>query len=156
MIDHPSDPANKVLMHSSVESDERKNIYDGTVTTDSQGRATITMPTWFEALNENFRYQLTVIDDQDSEQFVLAKVVKRLKYGKFTIRTSVPNMTVSWQITGNRHDPVSNYYPMEVERSKTPHERGKYFTPEAFGKPREMGIGHMPSTPSTVNSQRKR
>lgn len=156
MIDHPMDPANKVLTHSSVESDERKNIYDGTVTTDERGLATITMPTWFEALNENFRYQITVIDDANTDQFVLAKVVKRLKYGKFTIRTSVPNTTVSWQITGNRHDPVSNYYPLEIEREKKPFERGKYFTPEAFGKPEELGIGYVPTATQRTSTPKKR
>lgn len=37
-----------------------KNIYDGVVTTDAQGRATVQLPDWFEALNTEFRYQLTV------------------------------------------------------------------------------------------------
>lgn len=156
MIDHPVDPANKVLMHSSVESDERKNIYDGTITTDSQGFATVTMPSWFEALNEDFRYQLTVIDDENSEDFVLAKVVKRLHLGKFTIRTSKPSTTISWQITGRRHDPVSNFYPLEVEREKTPLERGKLFFPEAYGKPKEQTVGLMPRTASSSSSHKSR
>lgn len=156
LIDHPMDPANKVLMHSSVESDERKNIYDGTITTDDRGLATITMPTWFEALNENFRYQITVIDDENSDQFVLAKVVKRLKNGKFTIRTSAPQTTVSWQVTGNRHDPISKYLPLEVERDKTPLERGRFYTPEAFGKPKELGIGHIPLAQTALLPTKKR
>lgn len=156
MIDHPVDPANKVLMHSSVESDERKNIYDGTVTTDSRGYATVTMPGWFEALNEDFRYQLTVIDEDDSPEFVQAKVVKKLKAGRFSIRTSAPNTTVSWLITGRRHDPVSNHYPLQVERDKTPQERGRYFTPEAFGKSKELEIGYVPRTASSGQRARKR
>src|SRR5580692_7585198 len=60
-IDHPMDPANKYLVHASVESSEMKNIYDGNVTTDGQGRATVRLPEWFEVLNTDFRYQLTVI-----------------------------------------------------------------------------------------------
>jgi hypothetical protein len=40
-IDHPLDPANKYLLHASVGSSEMKNMYDGTVTTDSQGHATV-------------------------------------------------------------------------------------------------------------------
>ncbi len=144
MIDHPMDPANKILMHSSVESDERKNIYDGVVTTDNRGFATVTMPTWFEALNEDFRYQLTVIDDSNGDEFILTKVVQRLKNGKFRLRTSVPNTTVSWQITGNRHDPTSNYMPLEVERMKDTNEKGKYYIPEAYGKDKSLGMGYIP------------
>lgn len=146
MIDHPMDPANKVLMHSSVESDERKNIYDGVVVTDGRGYATVTMPTWFEALNEDFRYQLTVIDNQDSGSFTLAKVVQEVKNGKFRIRTSEPNTKVSWQVSGRRHDPTSNYYPLEVERMKNKDERGKYYVPEAYGKDPSLGIARRASS----------
>jgi len=43
-----------------VESPDMKNVYDGVVTTDERGFATVTLPDWFEALNRDFRYQLTV------------------------------------------------------------------------------------------------
>jgi hypothetical protein len=51
-IDHPLDPANKCLSHSFVESPDMLNIYNGNITTDEKGEATITLPEWFEALNE--------------------------------------------------------------------------------------------------------
>jgi hypothetical protein len=38
-----------------------KNIYDGVVTTDGSGYAVVEMPPWFEALNRDFRYQLTPV-----------------------------------------------------------------------------------------------
>ena len=38
------------------------DIYNGNVTTDGNGTAVVTMPDWFEALNTDFRYQLTVIE----------------------------------------------------------------------------------------------
>ena len=57
MIDHPLDPANKYLYHSFVESPDMKNIYDGVITTDANGDATVVMPDYFEALNKDFRYQ---------------------------------------------------------------------------------------------------
>src|SRR5450432_4147242 len=53
-MDHPLDPANKYLIHSSVESPEMKNIYDGTVTTDASGQAVVELPEWFESLNRDF------------------------------------------------------------------------------------------------------
>src|SRR6202012_2405608 len=60
-IDDPTDPANKYLSHSFVESPDMMNIYNGNVVTDSSGSADITLPDWFMALNKDFRYQLTVI-----------------------------------------------------------------------------------------------
>ncbi|HOW17919.1 MAG TPA: hypothetical protein PLC79_02700, partial [Phycisphaerae bacterium] len=77
-IDHPLDPEKKYLSHSFVESPDMKNVYDGVVTTDARGYATITLPDWFEALNRDFRYQLTVLDETDTDEFVQAKVVKKL------------------------------------------------------------------------------
>ena len=58
-IDHPLDPENKYLSHSFVESPDMKNIYDGVAIFDGAGEAIVTLPDWFEALNEDFRYQLT-------------------------------------------------------------------------------------------------
>lgn len=149
-IDHPLDPANKVLSHSSIESDERVNLYRGEIKTDQQGRATITLPTWFEALNEDALYQVSVIDDADTSSFVMAKISQRLKNGKFKIRTSAPNITVSWQVSARRHDPTSNFYPLEVERNKTKDEKGKYFAPEAYGKDPSFAMGYNPSQTGTA------
>lgn len=143
MIDHPLDPANKVLSHSSIESDERMNLYRGIVKTDSKGFAQVTVPGWFDALNGDIQYQLTVVGD-DSEAFVLVKVAQKLKNGKFRIRTSVPGTEVHWQVSGRRHDPTSEYYPLQVERLKGPAERGKYYSPEAYGKDPRFGIGGTP------------
>jgi trimeric autotransporter adhesin len=53
-IDHPLDPANKYLVHASVESSEMMNIYTGNVITDVRGEAVIKLPDWFETLNSDF------------------------------------------------------------------------------------------------------
>jgi len=37
------------------------NVYSGPVTTDGNGEAHVSLPSYFEALNEDFRYQLTVM-----------------------------------------------------------------------------------------------
>lgn len=140
VIDHPLDPENKFLEHSSVESDQRMNLYRGVARTDDRGYAYVPVPSWFDALNADIQYQLTVIDTQDSDSFVLAKVVQKVKNGQFKIRTSEPNVEVNWQISGRRHDPTSEHFPMQVERSKNQHERGRYLEPAAFGKGPEWAI----------------
>jgi len=140
-IDHPLDPTNKYLLHSFVESPDMMNIYNGNVTTDAKGYAEIALPEWFEALNKDFRYQLTVLDETDTDEFVQAKVVKKLHDLRFTIRTSKPNVEVSWQITGIRHDAWADAHRIVVEEEKPERDRGKYVFPEGYGMPREMGIG---------------
>src|SRR5208282_2151874 len=75
-IDHPLDPANRYLSHSFVESPDMMNIYNGNVTTDPRGLATVVLPDYFEALNGDFRYQLTAIG-----QFAQAIVAKEIDHG---------------------------------------------------------------------------
>jgi hypothetical protein len=154
-IDHPLDPENKYLSHSSVQSPDMMNIYNGNVVTDAAGYAKITLPDWFEALNKDFRYQLTVIDGADSEQFVLAKIVKEIERNQFTIRSSQPNVKVSWLVTGIRQDAYAKANPMEVEKEKSDDDRGKYLAPEAFGQPKEMGIGYRPEMKASSSSDSK-
>jgi hypothetical protein len=134
-IDHPLDPANKYLYHSFVESPDMMNIYNGNVTTDASGEATITLPDWFEALNRDFRYQLTVIG-----QFAQAIVSSKLKGNRFTIRTSAPAIEVSWQITGIRQDAWANAHRIPVEQDKPERERGYYLHPSLFNQPEEKGV----------------
>lgn len=134
-IDHPLDPANKYLLHSFVESPDMMNIYNGNIVTDAQGYATIELPEWFEALNRDFRYQLTVVG-----QFAQAIVSKKVEQNRFEIRTNLPRVEVSWQVTGIRHDAWAeqNRIPVELEKSKA--ERGKYLHPQAHGAASELGI----------------
>jgi hypothetical protein len=134
-IDHPLDPANKYLVHASVESSEMKNIYDGSITTDGQGQATVQLPEWFEVLNTDFRYQLTVIG-----QFAQAIVAREIEHNQFEIRTSAPNVKVSWQVTGVRQDAYAKANPLVVEQAKEARQRGFYIHPELYGAPAEKQI----------------
>lgn len=140
-IDHPLDPENKYLYHSFVESPDMMNIYNGLVTTDHEGYATITMPEWFDTLNRDFRYQLTVIDESDSG-WTLAKVVRKMHGNQFTIRTNFPNIEVSWQVTGIRQDNFANANRIPVEVEKEAHNKGRYVHPAAFGKSRDLAVSH--------------
>ena len=56
----PSTRRNKYLSHSFVECPDMKNVYDGIVVLDAAARR-VELPEWFEALNRDFRYQLTCI-----------------------------------------------------------------------------------------------
>ena len=134
-IDHPLDPANKYLYHSFVESPDMMNIYNGNVTTDIDGNATVALPKWFEVLNRDFRYQLTVMG-----QFAQAMVSSEIASGQFSIKTDKPNVKVSWQVTGIRQDAWANAHRIPVEEMKPERERGFYLHPELFGAPVEQGI----------------
>jgi hypothetical protein len=134
-IDHPLDPANKYLVHASVESSEMKNIYDGVVTTDAQGETTVQLPEWFEVLNTDFRYQLTVIG-----QFAQAIVAREIQDHQFSIRTTAPNVKVSWQITGVRQDAYAKAHPLVVEEEKDARLKGFYIHPDLYGAPQEKQI----------------
>ncbi len=131
-IDHPLDPANKYLVHSSVESSEMMNIYSGNVVTDELGLATIKLPSWFEAENTDFRYQLTVIG-----QFAQAIVKDKIANGQFRIMTNASHVEVSWQITAVRQDAYAKAHPLVVEQQKPERERGFYQNPELYGQPAE-------------------
>jgi len=147
-IDHPLDPANKYLVHASVESSELMNIYTGNITTDAQGDARVQLPEWFEALNTDFRYQLTVIG-----QFAQAIVSSEVQNHVFSIRSSVPNVKVSWQITGVRHDAFANANPLVVEEAKEAKLKGFYLHPGLYGAPAEKQIewARHPQTKKTLN-----
>ncbi len=134
-IDHPLDPENKYLYHSFVESPDMMNIYNGNVTTDDSGAAVVTLPDYFEALNRDFRYQLTVIGT-----FAQAIVAEKVKDNRFTIKTNAPNVEVSWQVTGVRHDAFANKNRIQVEVEKTDQERGFYLHPDAFNQPDEKSV----------------
>jgi len=134
-IDHPLDPANKYLYHSFVESPDMMNIYNGNVTTDAAGNATVTLPDWFEALNRDFRYQLTVIG-----QFAQAIVSSEISSSSFTIKTDKPNVKVSWQVTGIRQDAWANAHRIPTEVEKAPADQGHYLHPELFGHAGEPSI----------------
>jgi hypothetical protein len=131
-IDHPLDPTNKYLYHSSVESSEMMNIYTGNAVLDSAGQARVSLPNWFEAVNADFRYQLTAIGAAAPG----LHIAKEIANHEFSIAGGAPGMKVSWQVTGVRHDAYAKAHPLEVEVAKPADERGHYLHPEAFGQPR--------------------
>ncbi len=126
-IDHPLDPENKHLYHWCVESPEVTNIYNGNVVTDANGQATVELPDYFEALNGDYRYQLTVIG-----QAALATIATEIEDNTFMIRTDQPNVKVSWLVMGTRHDPAILANRLPVEEEKPAAERGFVAYPEPW------------------------
>ena len=137
-IDHPQAPTDKFLYHSFVESPDMKNIYDGVITTDAAGEAVVALPTYFESLNKDFRYQLTPLG-----QFAQAIVAEEVSNNQFKIKTDKPNVKISWQVTGIRQDAFANANRVVVEVDKQGDEKGKYLHPEAFGKDKAQGISSL-------------
>jgi len=135
-IDHPLDPANKYLYHSFVESPDMMNIYNGNALLDDNGEAWIDLPEWFEALNRDFRYQLTSIG-----AFSPLFVAEEIQSNRFKIAGGKPGGKVSWQVTGIRHDAYAEAHRIPVEESKTGNEVGRYQFPELYGQPKERAIG---------------
>jgi len=137
-IDHPLDPENKYLNHSFVESPDMMNIYNGNVVLDANGEAVVQLPEWFEALNRDFRYQLTAIGAPGPNLYI----AEEISNNSFRIAGGEQGMKVSWQVTGIRQDAYANANPIPVEEAKQADERGKYLHPEAFGLPETMSINY--------------
>ena len=113
-IDHPLDPENKYLHHSSIETNEIANIYNGNAKLDKNGTAEVELPDWFDALNENFRYQLTPIGAPGPNLYVASEV----KNNRFKIAGGNAGMKVSWQVVGTRKDNYAIENPLQVESFK--------------------------------------
>ncbi len=137
-IDHPLDPENKYLYHSFVESPDMKNIYDGVVTLDARGEAVVELPEWFEALNRDFRYQLTPIGASMPGLYIAQEV----QDNQFAIGGGVAGARVSWLVTGIRHDPWAEQNRIPIEQDKPTDEQGTYLYPEGYGQPQEMGLDY--------------
>jgi hypothetical protein len=150
-IDHPLDPANKYLSHSFVESPDMKNVYDGVVILDDKGEAEIELSDWFDALNKEFRYQLTAIGAPGPNLYIAEEIsddaATSSNYNnnksRFKIAGGTSGMKVSWQVTGIRKDPWANAHRIRVEEDKPAKERGYYTYPDLYGQPEEKGISRL-------------
>jgi hypothetical protein len=125
-IDHPLDPENKFLQHSFVESPDMMNIYNGIVVLDAQGKAEVQLPDYFEALNADFRYQLTPIG-----AYAPVYISREISGNRFSIAGGAAGTKVSWQVTGIRHDAYANANRIVVESTKPPAEHGRSWVPPA-------------------------
>ncbi|BCM90162.1 hypothetical protein IAD21_02013 [Abditibacteriota bacterium] len=138
-IDHPQHPATEYLSHSFVESPDMMNVYNGNATTNGKGEVWVRMPSYFQALNRDFRYQLTPIG-----QFAQVIVGQKMSGNRFLIRTDKPNIEVSWQVTGIRNDAYARAHRIRIEETKARADQGKYLFPAGFGAGQDRQIGLNP------------
>lgn len=137
-IDHPLDPANQYLSHSFVESPDMMNVYNGNATLDEKGEVWVELPAWFEALNRDFRYQLTPIGGPGPDLYIAQEV----QNNRFQIAGGSVGLRVSWQVTGIRQDAYANAHRIPVEEDKPADEQGLYLHPTELGKPAELGLDY--------------
>ncbi|MEO0021764.1 MAG: hypothetical protein ABIK48_06275 [candidate division WOR-3 bacterium] len=113
-IDHPLDPYGKILNHYFIEGPEMRNIYEGSVILDEQGRAEVRLPDYFSALNRNPHIQLTGVGTSD------VYVAEKISGNRFVIGGR-PGTEVYWLVTGERQDVSAEATRrlMPVEQKKT-------------------------------------
>jgi hypothetical protein len=107
---------------------------------DTNGEAWVELPEWFEALNGDFRYQLTPIGKAGPNLFVGQEIADN----KFSIAGGSKGMKVSWMVTGIRRDPYAKTLSSFLEEEKPLKERGTYLHPGAFGLPKTKGAAALP------------
>jgi hypothetical protein len=152
-IDHPLDPENKALRHYSIESNEILNMYRGIIELDTNGEAIVKLPEYFEAININPTYQLTGIGSP-----IQPYINKEIKNNQFSIKGAA-NTKVSWTIHAKRNDPTIRYFNSNGKKynsdvfDKPLRMKGKYYTPEAYGKKKNQGIHYMPTQENTASEQ---
>lgn len=127
-----------------------KNIYDGVVTLGADGTALVALPEYFEALNMDFRYQLTCVGG-----YAPVYVSQEIAANQFSIAGGTPGLKVSWQVTGTRHDPYAEQNRIIVEEDKPANERGRYLYPSGYGQTTEnrlpfSGTSTLPAGVSAV------
>jgi hypothetical protein len=126
-IDHPLDPDRRWLTHSFVESPDMMNVYNGVAMLDGSGQAKVQLPDYFEALNRDFRYQLTPIGAAAPSLHVARKVERN----EFQIAGGSLGQEISWQVTGIRQDDYANAHRIEVDTPKSRADQGtRVFVPK--------------------------
>jgi hypothetical protein len=82
-------------------------------------------------------------------------VAHEIQNHEFSIRTNLPNVKVSWQVTGVRQDAFAKAHPLVVEEEKEERLRGFYIHPELHGAPAEKQI-EWARHPETMKGMKQR
>ncbi len=112
----------------------------------------VTLPTYFESLNKDFRYQLTVVGGT----FAQAIVSEKVQGNRFQIRTNQPSIEVSWQVTGIRNDAYAQAHRVQPEVDKEAENKGKYLNPTELGKSADLQIGRFEKPASPMKAEHRK
>jgi hypothetical protein len=113
------------------------NIYNGVVVLNAKGEVSVNLPDYFQALNSDFRYQLTAIGAPGPNLYIAEEV----SGNQFKIAGGKPGAKVSWQVTGVRQDAYAKAHRIKVEEDKPEQQKGHYLHPELFGATEKEAIG---------------
>ena len=125
-IDHPLDPKNKYLYHSFVESPDMKNVYDGNITTNKKGLATVVLPHYSSP-----EPRLPLSTDRD----------RRIRPGRRREKDCEQRVRHQDQQAGSRSFMAGNGHPPGSVCQRAPHpggtgkgraDRGHYLHPDAY------------------------
>jgi len=139
-IDHPLRPTSAILNHYFVESPEMRNVYEGEALLDSRGRAEVSLPDYFGALNRRPRVQLTGVGSHE------VYVAEDVSGNRFAIGGPA-GTKVYWQVTGERRDQGAEAVRlmMPVEQPKTGNLAGRSldddFLVTAMQQLEDQGVG---------------
>ena len=112
-LDHPLDQHGKILNQYTIASSEMVLFYRGAATVGSDGRVTVSLPDYFDALCKNPMVQLTGVGTYE------VCVAAEIKGNTFAIGGR-PGVKVFWTVTAERKDPVAEQSrkDMPVEQTK--------------------------------------
>jgi len=116
-IDHPLDPANKILRHSFVESPEMTNIYKGRATL-VNGEAVIELPDYFDALNHPEGREITLTSINGWSPLYMDGKIENNRCTVKTTEQGSLDQEFSWVIYGVRNDTYAREHPIIVEQEK--------------------------------------
>lgn len=152
IIDHPLDPANKLLFHYCNEGPTPTNTYRGTVVLDASGGAMVELPAYFAEINIDPTYQLTPVGASMPGLYV-SEEVSATTPNHFAVAGGVPGAKVSWSVTATRNDMRMKSQPFVMEQDKPEDWKGRYVSPAAYGFPLEMSVVRRSPKPWTPPTQ---
>jgi hypothetical protein len=149
VIDHPLDPAHKLLEHYCAEGPEPLLVYRGEATLDDRGEAWVQLPDYFEAIAERPHYALTCVGG-----FAPVYVAERVQAGRFKIAGGTAGLAVDWVVTAKRSDPYVRVHGAPVEIEKQGADVGRYLRPELYAQSADQAIRpRQPAASTAVTTQ---
>ncbi len=132
LIEHPLDPQNKYLLHSTLEGPEMAVYYRGEARL-SDGECTIVLPPYFEALTRRGSRTVLLTPKYEAEEPVSLLAASDVDGGRFTVRATGgkanPEQLFYWEVKAARADVA----PLDAEPARTRSDEVPLTQPRAPG-----------------------